>query len=147
MSTTETDHPGVILFPPLILAIALVPIQLLAPVPARIAGSLIAIAAATIAISARHAMVRVGTNIRPDKPALALAATGPYVYTRNPMYLALCLLQLGIGLFVDGALPVLFVLPLALVLHFGVVKREERYLAGKFGESYLAYTRRVRRWI
>lgn len=161
MPTTPTqtdgrDNPGVILLPPLILVITVLfgtaahwvcPIQLLAPMPARIAGAFLLVLAAALALWSRRAMVKVGTNIRPDRPTLALTVAGPYASTRNPMYLALCLLQLGVGLLLNGALPVLFVLPLALTLHFGVIKREERYLAAKFGESYLAYQRRVRRWI
>ena len=57
------------------------------------------------------------------------------------------ILILGISLLINGVLPVLFLVPLALTLHFGVIMREERYLAAKFGETYLAYQRRVRRWI
>jgi protein-S-isoprenylcysteine O-methyltransferase Ste14 len=150
------DHPDVIAFPPLIFATSallsaaahwLCPIRLFAPLPARLTGAVLVGLAAALALWARSAMIRVGTNIRPDKPALALTAAGPFGFTRNPMYLALCLLQLAAGLLIDGVLPALFVLPLALVLHFGVIKREERYLAAKFGENYLAYQRRVRRWI
>ena len=156
MNSGAKDNPGVIAIPPVILAVTLLagaaahwvlPIRLLAPQLARPAGAVIVVLAVANALWARSAMVKVGTNIRPDKPALALTAAGPFVYTRNPMYVSLCALQLGAGLLINGLLPVLFLLPLAVTLHFGVVKREERYLAAKFGESYLAYQRRVRRWI
>lgn len=156
MSSETKDIPGVIAFPPLIFAANallgvaahwLWPIRLFATLPARLTGAVLVGLAAALALWARSAMVRVGTNIRPDKPALALTASGPFAFTRNPMYLALCLMQLAVGLLIDGVLPLLFVAPLATVLHFGVVKREERYLAVKFGETYLAYQRRVRRWI
>jgi len=156
VNTVPKDNPGVIAFPPVILVATLVlgamahwvwPIRLFDAVPARVVGGIIVGLAGVFAFWARSAMIKVGTNIRPDQPALALANSGPYVYTRNPMYLSLCALQVGIGLLIDGLLPVLFVVPLALVLHFGVVKREERYLTAKFGESYVSYTRRVRRWI
>ncbi len=92
-------------------------------------------------------MERAGTNIKPSLPTTAIVAAGPYRYTRNPMYLSLCLLYLALSLLINGALPVLFIVPLALTLHFGVIKREERYLAAKFGETYLAYQRSVRRWV
>jgi protein-S-isoprenylcysteine O-methyltransferase Ste14 len=88
-----------------------------------------------------------GTNVRPDKPALAIVSGGPYRFSRNPMYLALCLMQIGVGFVIDGWIPVLFTIPLALMLHFGVVLREEAYLELKFGETYLQFKRRVRRWI
>jgi protein-S-isoprenylcysteine O-methyltransferase Ste14 len=156
MSGEAKDNPGVIAFPPLIFAVnALLgaaahwrwPLHLFPALPARLAGVILVGLAAALALWARSALVRVGTNIRPDKPALALTATGPFVFTRNPMYLALCLMQLAVGLLINGVWPVLFVAPLAMILHFGVIKREERYLAAKFGENYLAYQRRVRRWI
>ena len=63
------------------------------------------------------------------------------------MYLSLCLLQLALGFVLDGWIPVLSAIPLMLILHFGVVLREERYLEAKFGEQYLAFKRGVRRWM
>jgi protein-S-isoprenylcysteine O-methyltransferase Ste14 len=63
------------------------------------------------------------------------------------MYVSLCVLQVGIALLINGVMPLLFVLPLILVLHFGVIKREERYLASKFGDVYLSFKARTRRWI
>ena len=150
------DHPGVIAFPPFIFAAHalaggnahwLCPVPVLAPWPARIIGVVLAIAAGVQAYWASRTLQRGGTNVLPSKPTLAIVAAGPFRYTRNPMYLSLCLLHLGIALLINGVLPVLFLLPLAVTLHFGVIKREERYLAAKFGEAYLAYQRRVRRWI
>ena len=88
-----------------------------------------------------------GTNIRPDRPALTIVRSGPYRSTRNPMYLSLCLLQLALGFVLDGWIPLLFAIPLLLILHFGVILREESYLEAKFGEQYLALKREVRRWI
>ncbi|MDI1319088.1 MAG: isoprenylcysteine carboxylmethyltransferase family protein [bacterium] len=156
MSAETQDHAHVLAFPPLIFALHAVagglahwlcPIPLLPTLPARLLGAGLALAAGAQAFWASRIMHRAGTNVNPDKPTIAIVAAGPYRYTRNPMYFSLCLLLLAIGLLLDGVLPVLFVVPLALTLHFGVVRREERYLAAKFGETYLAYQRRVRRWI
>lgn len=156
MSAESQDHAHVIAFPPLIFLVHAVaaglahwlgPIQLLPPLPARLVGASLALWAGVQAAWASRTMHRAGTNVNPGKPAIAIVAAGPYRYTRNPMYLSLCLLLLGLGLLLNGVLPVLFVVPLALTLHFGVIKREERYLAAKFGETYLAYQRRVRRWL
>jgi len=63
------------------------------------------------------------------------------------MYLALCLLQVALGFFLNDWITLLFAIPLVLLLHFGVILPEERYLTAKFGESYLALKREVHRWI
>jgi protein-S-isoprenylcysteine O-methyltransferase Ste14 len=63
------------------------------------------------------------------------------------MYLALCLLQVALGLVLDGWIPVVFSLVLMATLHFGVILREEKYLEAKFGEQYLVLKREVRRWL
>lgn len=150
------DHADVIAWPPLIFGLHVVaggiahwlwPVPLMPDWPARLAGAVLVISSGSLATWAKRAMERAGTTIKPDLPTTALVADGPFRLTRNPMYLSLCLLHLGIALFINGLLPVLCLLPLALTLHFGVIRREERYLATKFGEPYLAYQRRVRRWI
>ena len=110
-------------------------------------GVALAIAAGLLTRAAARAFARAETNIDPRGPALALAETGPYRFTRNPMYLAMILLQAGlyIGLSLDVGL---LALPLLWgVLHFGVVLPEERYLSAKFGAPYDDYLRRTRRWL
>jgi len=101
----------------------------------------------SLALPALFTMRAAGTNANPAKPALLIVRGGPYRFTRNPMYLALCLVQAGIGFLLNDWITLLFVVPLALVLHFGVILPEERYLEAKFGERYLALKREVRRWI
>jgi protein-S-isoprenylcysteine O-methyltransferase Ste14 len=63
------------------------------------------------------------------------------------MYLSLCSLQLALGLILDDWIPLLFVVPMAVILHFGVILREESYLEAKFGEPYRTFRRQVRRWM
>jgi protein-S-isoprenylcysteine O-methyltransferase Ste14 len=155
MTDAAADHPHVIAWPPLIFGVHAVlgtlahgwwPVALLPAWHARLAGALLVIASGCLAIWAKRAMEHAGTNIKPSQPTTAIVVAGPYQHTRNPMYLSLCLLHLGIALLLNGALATAFLIPLVLTLHFGVIRREERYLAGKFGEPYLAYQRRVRRW-
>ena len=110
-------------------------------------GIALAVVSASLALWAERVMKAAGTNVRPDRPALTIVRNGPYRFTRNPMYLSLCLLQLALGFVLDDWIPLLFAIPLILILHFGVILREERYLDGKFGEQYLALKRDVRRWI
>ena len=150
------DHPGVIAFPPLIWlvnAVISVVVHLLMPVPIMrygaclVCGIIFIILAPTLALSAFRTMKAAGTNILPSKPALTIVRSGPFRFTRNPMYLSLCLLQVALGFFLNDWITLLFVVPLALIFHYGVILREERYLSAKFGEPYLEYKREVRRWI
>ena len=150
------DNPGVIAFPPLIWlvnAVISVLVGLLIRLPIMrygfclVCGIVFIILAPTLALTASRAMKAAGTNVHPSEPALTIVHGGPFRFTRNPMYLALCLLQLALGFFLNDWITLLFVIPLALIFHYGVVLREERYLTAKFGEPYLQYKRAVHRWI
>jgi protein-S-isoprenylcysteine O-methyltransferase Ste14 len=112
-----------------------------------VCGIILLILAPTLALSALVAMKTAGTNVNPAKPALTIVHGGPFRFTRNPMYLALCLLQVALGFFLNDWITLLFVVHLALFLHYGVILREERYLTAKFGEPYLELKRQVRRWL
>jgi len=88
----------------------------------------------------------VGTNVQPWKPTLRIATEGVYSRMRNPMYIGLLLLTGGIGVGLASDWTLALLAPMALVLHFGVVKREERYLEAKFGDTYRRYMAKVPRW-
>ncbi len=92
-------------------------------------------------------MRRAGTDVRPDKPTSSLVVAGPYRFTRNPIYLGFTLFYGGITALANS-LPSALLLPFVLVvMRRGVIEREERYLERVFGEEYLQYKARVRRWI
>jgi protein-S-isoprenylcysteine O-methyltransferase Ste14 len=156
-SDENADNPGVIAFPPLILLMSAVAsslvhfffirLPIMSPGAALVCGIVLVILAPTIALSALVTMKKAGTNVNPAKPALTIVRGGPYRFTRNPMYLALCLLQVALGFFLNDWITLLFAVPLALIMHYGVILREERYLIAKFGEPYLALKRDVRRWL
>lgn len=86
---------------------------------------------------------KIGTTAHVYKPATA----GPYRITRNPMYLALSLLYLGIGLMTGGIWVLGLIIPAVVTMNLGVIAREERYLERKFGPAYLSYKTSVRRWL
>lgn len=88
-----------------------------------------------------------GTNIETDRPSEAIVTSGLYGRSRNPIYLGMAAILVGLGLAVDSLWVLGMLIPLLLALRWGVVAREERYLARKFGEPYRAYTQRVRRWL
>ncbi len=93
------------------------------------------------------AFTRRGTAVEPWRPTTAIVTTGPYRLTRNPAYLGMALIYVGIALLGDS-LWALVPLPLVIaVIDQGVIAREERYLEGKFGAEYLDYKAGVRRWV
>ena len=155
-STKSEDHPAVIGFPPLIFLGCVVagsvlhfifPIRVMRYSLSLSLGVVLALASASLAIWAVGVMKQAGTNVRPDRPTLTIVRDGPYQFTRNPMYLSLSLLQLAVGFILNGWVPLLFAVVLMLILHFGVILREESYLEAKFGQQHLAFKHEVRRWI
>jgi protein-S-isoprenylcysteine O-methyltransferase Ste14 len=92
-------------------------------------------------------MLRGHASIPTNKPTDAIVAGGPFRFSRNPIYLSMILLQIGVGVWTKSLwFFVLAAISVAL-LTWGVIMREERYLEQKFGDKYLSYKSRVRRWI
>ena len=158
MSAAENqrDVPGVIAPPPLILLgfiLAGLGLDLIQPAPFLPQTLQYALGAVLIALglalagSAIVCFLRAGTNVPTRLPATALVRAGPYRFTRNPIYVAMIALLLGVGIMVDSAWVLAMAVPFALVIRYGVIAREERYLETKFGEPYRAYRAEIRRWI
>jgi protein-S-isoprenylcysteine O-methyltransferase Ste14 len=125
------------------------PLPMLASAPEwRYALSITLLAASlTLAGAAVLVLRRARTPVEPWKPTRAIVASGPYAISRNPIYVAFLGAQLAYA-WGRGNAWGLLLLPLTVaLLHWGVIGREERYLAERFGEPYLAYRRRVRRWL
>ncbi|MFN2637226.1 MAG: isoprenylcysteine carboxylmethyltransferase family protein [Gemmatimonadaceae bacterium] len=154
---SSKDSPGVLVFPPLLFGgtlvlglvlHALVPLGLRLPVlPARAAGVVLVIGGALLARWAETTMHEAGTNVNPGKPTTAIVIAGPFRYTRNPLYLAVTAVYGGISLLVPAVWPLLLLVLVLIVLQWGVIMREERYLERKFGEPYREYRKQVRRWL
>jgi len=157
-SPDQPDHAGVIAPPPVIfgsgLALGLAA-DWIAPtgLAAFLASQLrVGLAAALIASALTLAAVaviqfrRARTHLEPWRPTTALITGGVYRLSRNPIYVALTLLYAGIAVAAASGWALAFLIPVLLVMEFGVVRREERYLETKFGETYRAYKAQVRRW-
>ncbi|WDR01406.1 isoprenylcysteine carboxylmethyltransferase family protein [Devosia algicola] len=156
----KKDNPGVILFPPLILVTAmavslvldfLVPMSFL-PAPGIFSwlswiGVVLFICGAGLAIVGSREFHRKGTNVDTRKPSLRIVDTGPYRYTRNPMYVGMVLGLAGFVLALSLEWGVLVWLIFIAILRYGVIAREERYLKAKFGAPYEALLKRTRRWV
>jgi len=152
----RTDRAGVVFPPPLVMLIALLAalgLQQLWPlsVPGRpfamAIGAVLSLLGVGIGISGRLALKRAGTNVNPYKASSAIVRDGSYRFSRNPLYLGMCLLLVGLTLLAGTWWGIPLLVPAFLVLHYGVVLREEAYLERKFGPAYLDYKNSVRRWI
>ena len=96
---------------------------------------------------ADRTMSSLGEHPNPYKPTKAMISTGPYGFSRNPMYLCLTLLLVGIAFLVNTVWPVALLPALLIFIHYGVIRREESYLERLFGDEYRRYRARVRRWL
>ena len=111
------------------------------------AGLTLVIAGLGLAVWGALTFRAAGTAIVPHHPASRLVASGPYRFTRNPMYTGLTIAYLGGVALLNSAWP-LILLPIVLLLLVGlVIRREESHLAEAFGADYDAYRARVRRWL
>ena len=156
---TGIGTAGVIARPPLLYLAALLIgfvldrlLRLPFPVPGIdlvhwiIGGSLILIGLALAAAGIRN-FSRAATPVRSIKPTRALVTTGIHGWTRNPIYLGLFLVYVGVGVGARSSWILILTLPLAITIRYGVVAREEAYLERRFGDTYRDYKARVRRWL
>ena len=88
-----------------------------------------------------------GTPVPARKPTTVIVRSGPYRFSRNPIYLAFSLLQLGIAVWVDSWWLVATLAAAIAIIHYVVVPREEQYLEARFGTAYRDYKASVRRWL
>lgn len=150
------DTPGVLAPPPLIFATALVlgwlldlmvPLAILPAALAGWAGGVLVVAALVIAAAAIREMRRARTAVDPYTPSTALVRTGPFTRSRNPIYVALILLSLGLALLANVLWCALLLLPAVIVLRRFVIAREEAYLEARFGDDYRSYRAATPRWL
>ena len=156
MNDIKHDKAGIIAPPPVIylgilivgllidwrLPLGLIPnhIRLLLGWPLIVGGGLLLFLAV-------RAMRRARTAVDPYKPTTAIVVDGPYRSSRNPMYIADALIYLGIATLINTFWPMLLFPIALLIMQKGVIAREEQYLEQKFGDQYLQYKARVRRWL
>jgi protein-S-isoprenylcysteine O-methyltransferase Ste14 len=113
----------------------------------RLLGLLPAAAGIGLNVWSSRLFERHGTTIKTAATSTTLVVDGPFRYSRNPMYLGMVLLLMGLAL-VLGSLTPWFVLPVFIALiQYEFILMEERKMAGEFGAQYAEYRRRVRRWL
>lgn len=156
----DNESPGVIFPPPLILLAFLLggallqfifPLSFFAPINVGslqfFAGLAIILVGIALAIWGVRTFSKAGTNVATHQAALLVVTHGPYKFTRNPMYMGMQILLVGVGIMFSSEWFLLLWPIFFLILRFGVVAREERYMRDKFGEQYVALLNSTRRWI
>lgn len=151
------DTPHVVIRPPLAWGLAiiaglalnwLVPLPFLpADLPAGWPGAMVFVLALALGVWAVVTITRAGSNVPTNLPSTTLVESGPYRFTRNPIYLGMLLSLIGLAIAFNNLWLLTMLVPFALVLRYGVVAREEVYLERKFGDVYRGYRSRVRRWL
>jgi len=157
---TVKDTPGVVAPPPLIFLGFLIggfALNLGRPLGLRpagfdaqmswLGGSLLVVVGLIVFVLGIRNFTRAGTPVPTREETRSLVTNGIHGISRNPIYVAMFLVYAGIGVLANTAWIFVLLVPLALIMRYGVVAREEVYLARKFGEDYRAYRTRVPRWM
>lgn len=161
MTNTTTsgtaDTAQVLVRPPLVWALAaiaglalgwLVPLRFVPQaVPATWLGGAVFVLALALFAWAVTTMTRSGSNVPTSMPSVSIVDTGPYRFTRNPIYLSMMLSLVGLAIAFDSLWSLMALVLFFLVIRYGVVAREEAYLERKFGQVYRGYRAHVRRWL
>jgi protein-S-isoprenylcysteine O-methyltransferase Ste14 len=141
--------------PPVIYLVAIVTglvLHFIWPIPfvpalARAIGALIAVVAVALFIWSVRTFRSAGTPVPGNQPTTTIVMAGPYRFSRNPIYLAFSLFQIGLALGVNDAWVLATLFPAVSIISFVVIPREERYLETRFDEEYKRYKAGVRRWL
>lgn len=157
LAASTGDNPGVVVRPPILYLGALVTLVVLRwiwPTPiladaslALDAGVALGVVALALGLWAVVTMRSAGTNVDPTRESTTIVTAGPFRYTRNPIYVGLDLLFVGVTLALNDWWGLVVLVPLVVVMHVGVIRREERYLEQKFGGDYLRYKYDVARYV
>jgi protein-S-isoprenylcysteine O-methyltransferase Ste14 len=155
--TAGRDSSNAIVHPPIAWALSFVvglgldwlyPAPFVPPnVPYFWVGAAVFVVAFMLAIWAIATIHGAGTRVETNRPTTAIVTSGPYRFTRNPIYLGMFLGQVGLAIGFNSLWILSMLVPFFLVIRYGVVGREEDYLARKFAGTYLDYKSRVRRWL
>lgn len=153
----NSETAQVLIRPPFAWAVAVIAglaLDWLEPVPVLpedwpngLLGAVVFVLALALAIWAMDTMTRAGTNVPTNRPTTAMVESGPYRFTRNPIYLGMFGGLVGLAIAFDSPWLLAMLVPFVLVIRYGVVAREEAYLERKFDQAYRDYRKRVRRWL
>ncbi|MEM9751594.1 MAG: isoprenylcysteine carboxylmethyltransferase family protein [Pseudomonadota bacterium] len=153
----QPDHANSKIHPPVLFVVCIASAALLhiffsfrLPLPEGLSNSmgLILIALAVfLGGAAAGLFLRSGEGLPPSTPTNQVFETGPYRFTRNPIYLAMAMILLGLFLMSRSAWLLAATFIFTYLIQNMVIRKEEAYLTRKFKDAYKDYQRRVRRWI
>lgn len=159
-NSTQPPIAGIIAPPPILYLAALIMglglqiffsrplLESFSPIFLRVGlGIVLCAAGAFLARWSFNTMREIGTTGNPHAESTALATHGAFRLSRNPIYLAMTMMYLGIAFVVDSMWLLILLVPLLAIMQWGVILREERYLVQQFGSAYTDYQKIVRRWI
>ena len=126
---------------------ALWPVHFVPPSLGAPVGVFLTLVAVALFLFAVRTFRAAGTPVPGNRPATTIVRTGPYRFSRNPIYLAFSLLQLGLALWVNSLGLLIMLVPAIALMSFVVIPREERYLEARFPAEYVPYKASVRRWL
>ncbi len=156
---SERETAGVVCPPPLVYFAGLILglgadwLFALAPLPQGSAagglwlGGAFGVSGLLLILWAGGRFIGAGTPLPPHRPTTALVTEGPYRRSRNPIYLGMALIYLGVVCATASPGALALFPAVILVMEFGVIRREERYLERRFGAPYRSYKSHVRRWL
>ena len=151
------DNANVVIRPPVAWALAVIaglaldwlhPLRLMPwSMTLIVLGVAVFALAVALLISAVITIRRAGTHVETHLPTTRIVHSGPYRFSRNPIYLAMMIGLVGLSIAFNSLWVLVMLVPFSLVIRYGVVAREEAYLERKFGDIYRLYRSRVRRWL
>src|SRR5882672_10702712 len=123
------------------------PARVVPPSVSTPVGALVTVLAIALFVSTVRTLQAAGSPIPGNRPTTTIVRKGPYRFSRNPIYLAFSLLQLGLSLWVNSLALLITLIPAITLIWLVVIAREERYLEARFPSEYLPYQASVRRWL
>ncbi|MBN2301467.1 MAG: isoprenylcysteine carboxylmethyltransferase family protein [Lentisphaerae bacterium] len=125
----------------------LLPLQQLLKFPWRLVSILPLLTGIALNLSADQIFKRYNTTVKPFEKSNALITSGVFRITRNPMYLGMTLILLGIALLMGSITPYLVVIAFPILVDHWFISPEEKLLENTFGDQFRQYQRQIRKWI
>ena len=125
----------------------LLPVSKITPYPWNLLGVLLLIIGGSLNLIADAAFKREQTTVKPFEKSTALVVSGVFTISRHPMYLGMVIILLGIAILMGTLTPLIVVVIFGILMEFIFIKTEERMLEEQFGEAWLAYKKKVRKWV